>query len=249
MLGADPPRTPWDLYFSLFRIPVRVHPMFWLVGLLLGLNARTPIALMGWLVAVFVSVLIHELGHAAVMRAYGYRPSITLYALGGFASYGPSVFGSRPPGGLMMIAICAAGPAAGFALAGILLFALTAAGFDTVVQIGLPFGLQIGVQEIVWSAAFSDFINQLFFINVMWGIVNLLPIYPLDGGQIWREVLLKVYPAEAVRLSLMISFVAAGLLAVIALVQWKDTFTAVFFGYLAYVSYTTLALYSSRGRW
>jgi Zn-dependent protease len=236
------------LHFSLFRIPVRVHPVFWLVGLLLGLNVPTPVALAGWIVAVFVSILIHELGHAAVMRAYGHHPSITLYALGGFASYGPSAFGSRPPGGLVLIAICAAGPAAGFALAGILLFALTVAGFDTVVQVGLPFGLQIGVREIVWSAALSGFINQLFFINVIWGIVNLLPIYPLDGGQISREVLEKIHPAEGTRWSLMISFVTAGLLAVTALVQWQDTFTAVFFGYMAYVSYTTLAFYSSRGR-
>jgi len=224
--------------------------MFWLVGVLLGLRSPTPVALLTWIAAVFVSILVHELGHAAVMRTHGYRPSITLYALGGLASYGPTGSGSRRSGGAAaQIAICAAGPAAGFALAGILLFVLTLAEINVVVQFGLPMLVEIEVTEIVWTAALSRFINDVFFICVFWGIVNLLPIYPLDGGQIARELLTMVNRAEATRWSLMISFITAGLVAVAALVQWDDTFAAIFFGYLAYVSYTTLAFYSGHGRW
>ncbi len=248
MFGVDPPRTPWDLNFSTFRIPVRVHPLFWLVGLLFGVQAGDPIELVGWMIAFFVSILIHELGHAAAMRGYGFYPSITLYGLGGFTSYGESAY-SRQPSGLSHIAISAAGPAAGFALAALVVGALMAAGIDVVVQVGLPMPLEIWVREIVWSAVFRDFINQLLFINIFWGIVNLLPIHPLDGGQISREVLVGIHPAEGARWSLMISFVAATLLAVVALVEWQSLFSALLFGYLAYLSYATLASYGGRGRW
>jgi len=249
MFATDPPPTPWDLHFHLFRIPVRIHPFFWLVSLLLGLSAREPIALVVWMVAVFVSILVHELGHAAVMRSFGYYPSITLYAMGGLASYGPAAFGARNPGTLGQIAIAAAGPATAFAIAGLLYAALTAAGYPVITFVGLPFGILVFVPAIVVSRALTLFINDLLLISVLWGILNLLPIYPLDGGHIAREVLVRVNPAEGARWSLMISFVTAGLLAVFAAVRLQDYFAAVFFGYLAYVSYATLAFYSTRGRW
>jgi len=47
-------------------------------------------------------------------------------------------------------------------------------------------------------------IQQLLFINVLWGIVNLLPVYPLDGGQIAREVLVAVNPRAGIQQSLML---------------------------------------------
>ena len=50
-----------------------------------------------WLAVVTVSILIHELGHAVAIRYYGYRPWITLYGLGGLASYNPDEeFGYDP---------------------------------------------------------------------------------------------------------------------------------------------------------
>ena len=68
-----------------------------------------------WIVAVFLSILIHELGHALVMRAYGFRPWITLYGLGGQASYDlPLCVHVEGIGALAQVLISAAGPAAGF---------------------------------------------------------------------------------------------------------------------------------------
>jgi membrane-associated protease RseP (regulator of RpoE activity) len=183
------------------------------------------------------------------MRAHGYHPSITLYALGGLASYGEGASSSRRSGGpAAQIAISAAGPAAGFALAGVLVLMLTLAGIHVQHEFRLPLPA-VWVGETALPAVLSDFINQVFFICVFWGLVNLLPVYPLDGGQIAREVLMMVHPAEGTRWSLIVSFVTAGLLAVVALVQWQDIFTAILFGYLAYVSYQTLAFYSGHGRW
>ena len=63
----------------------------------------------------------------------------------------------------------------------------------------------------------ADLINNLFWICVLWGVVNLLPIYPLDGGQIAREILLKFNPRDGIRQSLMLSILAAGAMALFGL--------------------------------
>ena len=66
MLIGEPPRTPYDLNFSLLGIPVRIHPFFWLAGLLLGPRQGGPPAILLWIAAVFLAILVHELGHALV---------------------------------------------------------------------------------------------------------------------------------------------------------------------------------------
>ena len=50
---------------------------------------------------------------------------------------------------------------------------------------------------------------NISFICVFWGLVNLLPIYPLDGGQIAREILLLISPRDGIRQSLALSIFAA----------------------------------------
>ena len=92
MLLVEPPRNQYDLCFALFGIPVRVHPFFWLVALLLGLGGVNHYqdraqALLIWIVVIFISILLHELGHAFAIRYYGWEPSVTLYALGGMATH------------------------------------------------------------------------------------------------------------------------------------------------------------------
>ena len=76
-----------------------------------------------WVVAVVLCILLHELGHAMVMRTYGYCPSIVLYSFGGLAIPHPGPRVRRPgPWGEMLIAI--AGPASGFILAAVLALGL-----------------------------------------------------------------------------------------------------------------------------
>ncbi len=249
MLAAEPPRTPWDLNFPLFGIPVRIHPMFWLVAILLGMNSATAVELATWVVAVFLSILVHELGHAVAARSYGYDPWITLYTMGGLTSFGTSSYRSGNAGSLGQILICLAGPAAGFALAGVLYFALRLAQINVDVSVGWPHLVQISVPEIHRFAALSDFIRQMFFANIFWGLINLLPVYPLDGGQISREVFTKINPFEGERWSLALSLATACLFAVTAYVQWHSIYTAVFFAYLAYWSYAALSMGSGPGSW
>ena len=110
MLLAEPPPSQGDLHFRLLGYPVRIHPFFWLVTLFLGDLNRDPIFVLAWVVAVLISILLHELGHAVVMRHYGYRPSIVLYSFGGLAIPHSGPHGSRRPGPWGNMLISLAGP-------------------------------------------------------------------------------------------------------------------------------------------
>ena len=67
-------------------------------------------------------------------------------------------------------------------------------------------------------------------------MVNLLPVYPLDGGQIAREILLRLNLRDGIRQSLLLSIVAAVGMAALAASR-ELYFAALLFGYLAYSSY------------
>jgi stage IV sporulation protein FB len=120
------------------------------------------------------------------------------------------------------------------------------------------------------SDVLSRFVEDLLYICVLWGLVNLLPVYPLDGGQISREIFLRFSPHEGIHHSLMLSIITGGALAAFALMnllrgmqaaremgepvgspfQSVSLYVALFFGYLAFSSYATLQAYNgSRPRW
>src|SRR3954468_12089221 len=109
---AAPPPTPYDLRFRLFGFPVRVHPLFWVVALLMGnpdLDRPQALARLAlWILVVFGSILLHELGHAFAFRFYGCRGvAVDLFWFGGLASAE-----QRPRGHWPNIFISLAGPAA-----------------------------------------------------------------------------------------------------------------------------------------
>ena len=85
------------------------------------------------------------------------------------------------------------------------------------------------------------------FINIFWGVINLLPVFPLDGGQVSRAIFGKLNPHDGLRQSLIISIVVAVGMAALCLLRWNATFGAFFFGYMAYQSYMLLAKTSGRG--
>ena len=86
----------------------------------------------------------------------------------------------------------------------------------------------------------------LLFANIYWGLMNLLPIWPLDGGQISRALFELASPGMGVVHALWVSTCTAGAIAIWAFLQAGDQFLGIFFGYLAYTSYQTLQQY---GRW
>lgn len=249
MLLGEPERTQADLHFRLFGFPVRVHPFFWLIAVVLGYRASADARdLVMWVLAVFFGVLIHELGHAVVMRWNGFYPSITLYGLGGIASYGPGAYGAHSLTPWRQIGISFAGPAAGFLLAAVVCAGVIVSGAGIYPYWGLPFGLQLFVVGEIGGPLLTSFVGMLLFVTVAYGILNLMPIYPLDGGQIARELFLMVMPRDGIRHSLILSMLTAAAIAVLGITR-GNPFLGIMFGFLAYGSYTTLQRYQGRGSW
>src|SRR5207244_13618606 len=123
-----------------FGILVRVHPFFWVATLFLGMAGKTadPVNTLIWVAVVFVSILVHEFGHATLQRAFGGHPWITLYSFGGLASCNDC---GRSPG--RQITILLAGPFAGFLFAAVILLATKTAGYD------IGFALRNQIDEFV----------------------------------------------------------------------------------------------------
>ena len=256
MFLTEPSPSQGDIRFQVFGFPVRVHPYFWLVTGVMGLNSggegTRPAELLAWVVVVFVSILVHELGHAFAQRHFGGHPWITLNGLGGLASCDDC---DRSPRSQILISI--AGPAAGFALAAICIALVRISGREigwaSIDQVSsatlhVPF---VG-RELYWEPLPTRMANMLLYqslwINIFWGLINLLPIYPLDGGRVSRELLTLQHPRRGIVMSLQLSMVAAGGMALIGLLFWHSLFTAFMFGYLAYSNYQTLQAYRSN-RW
>lgn len=251
MLLGEPPPTQADVRFRLFGIPVRIHPFFWLVTLLLALGGKgkaDPTATLVWIVVVFVSILVHELGHAMMQRRYGGRPWITLYGLGGLSSCNDCDRSTRS-----QIIIALAGPAAGFLLAGLVLVLLNLAGSRAGISLSresIPDGaypvsllLLSGYFEPVSSYLMNLIVVSTLWVNVAWGLINLLPIYPLDGGRVAREILTLQQPRKGIVQSLQLSIGVAALMAIYGLLAWQSIFTTFMFGLLAYQSYQALEAY------
>src|SRR5262249_50923493 len=228
---------------SLLGIPVRVHPMFWAVSVLLGLGGnRDAGEILLWVGAVFVSIVVHEMGHALSARAHGWQPWITLYGMGGLASYQPTYRSPRS-----QILITAAGPLAGFVFAAVVLAFVAASGHR--VKFDPSFDMIVPVRWEPYPKYLANLlVFDLLFINIFWGLVSVLPVSPLDGGQISREVLGLVNPGDSLRMSLWISVFTAAVVAVLALTRLNDKYVAILFAYLAYTSYTTLDGYFGSGR-
>jgi len=261
MLLTEPPPSQGDLHFRVFGFPVRIHPFFWVTTVLTGINTKggtPPSELLIWIGVVFVSILVHELGHAFLQRRFGGRPWITLHGIGGLASCDDC---DRSPHSQILISL--AGPAAGF------LFALTIIILSRVTghPIGVTWSPEIALREsgittpdglgflglvLYWEAlapeAANSLLRNILFVNIVWGLVNLLPVYPLDGGRVSRELCTLRHPRRGIILSLRISVITAIAMAAVGLFAWQSFLTAFMFGYLAYTNYQTLQAYQEN-RW
>ena len=256
MFLTEPPRSQGDLLFRLFNFPVRIHPFFWVVAVLLGMrrDGTPPLDLLTWVAVMLISILVHELGHAFLQRRYGGDSRIVLYGFGGLAisehvEYTPK----------RQILISLAGPGAGFLLALATLVIVGATGHRAGVHFGsadaiptgvipLPVvGINIYWEPLAAGAVANTLVWQLMAVNVYWGVLNLLPIYPLDGGRIAREALTLGNPSRGIELSLKLS-IAASVLVVLYALSHGQTFLAIMMGYLGYSSYQTLKRYGA-SRW
>lgn len=242
MLLSEPDQTPYDLRFSLLGVPVRVHPFFWIAALFLsgGMDGNPRAALIGML-AIFISIVVHEMGHVLAFRWFGRESHIVLHTFGGLAIPYRERYNARSltPGADVLISL--AGPAAGFLFAALIVGVMVARGYilplDFVVM-----EIDVGGLKRL-SGAWGYFIYFLVWINIVWGLFNLLPIYPLDGGQALSGILRSFLSDNGLRYALMVSLVTASGLATWALISGRGFFMPLWFGYFAYENYRTLQYY------
>ncbi|PQO29983.1 metalloprotease [Blastopirellula marina] len=248
MFLTEPSHTQYDFHFRLFGVPVRVHPLFWLFTVILGFNQDPKMVLL-WVAAVFISILVHEMGHAMAIRWYGWSPSVVLYSLGGLAIHNPYVTAYSGSSQLRrnkwtQIVISLAGPFAGFLMAGLLIAILVPTEwvkFKIIYFSGtdIPFLLLPTEESKITNPYVLMFIGDMMYINIWWGLVNLLPIWPLDGGHVSRELFQMFDRREALRNSLVLSLVCAGGMVLLG-AKSGNGFIAMMFVFMAISNYQDL---------
>jgi Zn-dependent protease len=224
------------LRFQIASIPVEVRPTHLLIaGYLAWISmpgmrapevATAVLALLGGMFVVFVSILVHELGHAAVARAYGYRPAIVIEWFGGHTT--PNAPGPIP--WLKDVLLTLAGPMFGL-------------GLGVVALVGF---LAVGGEWTSWGSQTMPLFHQvlLFFAaaNFLWALLNLMPVLPLDGGRISHAVLTRLFGRHGVLFSQGLALlICAGLVALGA--RSGMILMAVFFGLWGFQALKLLAAY------
>jgi stage IV sporulation protein FB len=228
--------TGYELRFRIWGIPVTVHPFFWLMSLILFGGDATAVPdghpilnLLGVMAVVFVSILVHELGHAGMMAWYRIRSEIVLYGMGGYAR---SLGGRGYHRGMWdQVLIAFAGPLAQFILFGLVWLAVQFLPLP-------PPNAYLSFRVVIFVA---------FYCNLVWPILNLLPILPLDGGHICQGFARMIQGhSQGDITALWISIITGGVLAVLAF-QAQIFFGGIFLIYITIQNFQ--ALQQSSGRW
>ncbi len=247
-----------DWKFTIFDTPVRVMATFWLLCVFFspfstGHDGPWIFGLLGWTAAVLATFLTHELGHAYAMRkAYGGRPRIDLgvgrtangaLVFGGLTSLSSN--GANTPENRAFTA--SAGPLAEIGVS--LLFVVLMSGLGVKFKLAwimgflpLPFPAAdsfawLQLTPLIFLAHY--FTIGFIYAGIAWGILNLLPIYPFDGGQVLLAYLCKRQGEQGVVSTLKISIVCSVGLALLCLVD-RQYFMTIFMAYSAFQNYKLL---------
>lgn len=167
-------------------IPLRITFAFWIFAGLIGflLGQGNIIQSLIWVAIIFGSVLFHEFGHALMAKMFGLKPRIELVAMGGLTYHN----GDKLPFWKQFL-ITLNGPLFGF---------LLVIGAEAILRYA-PVGE--GVVQLV--------LMQIAWINLVWTIVNLLPIMPLDGGQLVRILCEKIFHAKGLKYTFLMGAIFA----------------------------------------
>lgn len=217
-------------HFTLFGIPINVQPMFWLSMAVFGYLIANQSAnseqellfkILLFLLIAFVSLIVHELGHALTGRKLSKsEPKIELVAFAGYAEFPPYTKFSKWGHRLMI----AAGPATNLAL----------------------FGIGLGAMDLMEQYApervdslFFWFLNLATWINLVWFIFNILPVYPLDGGQLMHSMI------KSPKIAHIVSLIICAFLILIC-IKYGMIIAILFFIMMAYQNFQMLQLYKNR---
>jgi Zn-dependent protease len=158
----------------------------------------------GFFLALFLCVLLHEFGHVFAARRYGIAtPDITLLPIGGIARLSRM---PRTPSHELVVAL--AGPAVNVLIAGLLY---------VVVQVPAN-----PSHELLQFKSFGDMLFSLMVINIWLVVFNMIPAFPMDGGRVLRAILAMTLPyGRATVAASVIGQVIAGAGAILALMVWN----------------------------
>ncbi len=190
--------------FRFAGITVFLH-WSWFVVAVFELNVRrgnytSPVWNAAEYLSLFLIVLLHEFGHSLACRQVGGRAEqIVLWPLGGVAYVAPP---PRP---------------------GAVLWSIAAGPLVNVLLVPVLFLLKVVAVKSGWVEATPDiyrFLKALGLINLVLLVFNMMPVYPLDGGQILQSLLWFVIGrARSLTVSSAIGFVAGGALLVFAILK------------------------------
>lgn len=205
-------------HFHVLGIPVRIEPFFWIGSVLLAYNLGDARLIVMWVAVVAVSVLVHELGHALALKAFGQPSSIVLHGFGGLTA------SPRKLDRVRSIVVTLAGPFAALALLGIPALLLRESDYG--VEMGFDYQLDdqvFGVWPVIVFAT---------YVNIWWSIANLLPVRPLDGGNVLTELV-------GIQRARLVSVVVGTAAAVWAYTHSGSfRYTAFFAGFLVFINLT-----------
>lgn len=168
------------------RIPILIFPAFWIFSCLIAffISGGKVAPMCMWVGIIFVSVLFHEFGHALTASCFKRKCHIELVAMGGVTHHD-----GVPLSFWKQFLITFNGPFFGFLL-------------------GLS-AYFIAEMPQITSLLLKAFLMNVRDINWFWTAVNLLPILPLDGGQLLRILLEKIFHAKGVRIAFFFSMTCA----------------------------------------
>ncbi len=257
MLLQEPGQSPYDVRFSLFGFPTRISWTFWLVAIVLGYDfAQTvdiifqpnspgtvPLLLI-WVACMAASILIHELGHALAFRRYGMEAQIVLYYLGGLAIPTMGFRGARSArstGSREDLIIAAAGPAFQIGSALLLVLIAWSINYEVMSFQFMPgpladLGRKLGGREIE-SVTLYALLNFYVWPSIMWGLLNLVPVLPLDGGRVAKAII-EMQRGDVTN-AYWISVITAALLSLYGFSSGQ-TFLGIFFASLAINNYQAI---------
>ncbi len=196
-------------------IPIRIHPIFWLMAFGIGwLSSQDMIQAFLWVVVITVSVLVHEFGHALTARAFGQRVAIDLMGMGGITHRRGGKLTSTKE-----FLIVLNGPIAGFAL--FFISSLLISSYKNTLNFSVLYMLQVSM-----------------LVNLYWTLLNLLPVHPLDGGQLLRIIMEAIFGLKGVKFALFLSMIISSLLALFFLWE-QQLFAGAIFLLLTYEGYRT----------
>jgi stage IV sporulation protein FB len=188
------------------RVPITIYPSFWiLTGLIAILFGEGDFLKMFiWVAVIFISILFHEFGHALTALLFGRNPRIELVAMGGLTYHD----GEKLPFWKQFF-ITLNGPVFGF-----------------IIVIAVYLLKDIPALSTGYA---GQLLLQILVVNVIWTLVNLLPILPLDGGQLLRITLEKFFDYKGLRYAFVTSAIISLAFCLILFLTQNFLAGAVFF--------------------